>query len=81
MTWPVWCPNSAIAAALAGAAEAPDAPMSPNPAATRIARRICRILISCLMIIKLVPQSFLAEASNYSLADSTRTPNYPELKK
>jgi hypothetical protein len=48
MTWSTRCPNSAIVAPLAGAAEAPDAPTSPYPVATSTTRAILRILLSCL---------------------------------
>jgi hypothetical protein len=43
MTGSVRCPNSAIAAPLAGAAEALEAATSPNPVATIIARAILHI--------------------------------------
>ena len=49
MTRSVWCPiNPTIATPLAGAEEAPDAPMIPNPAAISIAGTILRILLSSL---------------------------------
>ena len=48
MTWSVCCPNSAIAAPLAGVAEAHGAPTSPEPAAISIARAALRILLSCV---------------------------------
>jgi hypothetical protein len=43
MTGSVRCPNSAIAAPLAGAAEALEAATSPNPVATIIARAVLHI--------------------------------------
>jgi hypothetical protein len=43
MTGSVRCPNSAIAAPLAAAAEALEAATSPNPVATIIARAVLRI--------------------------------------
>jgi hypothetical protein len=47
----VRCPNSAIAAPLAGAAEAPEAANSPSPAATIIARAVLHISFS-----RVIPQ-------------------------
>ena len=51
-------PNSAIAAPLAGAAEAPDAPASPNPTATSIARAVF-----CILLSSDIPNSLHAQAS------------------
>src|ERR1700683_2997767 len=48
MTWSAKCPNSEIAAPLAGSAEASHAPTSPNPTATSAARLVSRILLSWL---------------------------------
>jgi hypothetical protein len=53
----VRCPNSAIAAPLAGAAEAPEAANSPSPVATIIARALLHISFSRVI----PPVGFLEE--------------------